>query len=593
MAAKNLIELFETTCQRYMTRTAYQFKKSKKWQDVSWEEMRQKVKSLSAALQDQGVTKGDRVAILANTRPEWTLADLGIISLGAITVPIYQSNLAEEVAYILHDSEAKGVFVEDEAQMKKVQQIRDQVPTLEFIVVIEGRLAKSDAVAFNELLETDPDLATVYDGNAEQLDGDTIASFVYTSGTTGKPKGAILTHGNFIAEATACVDIINADHRAIMMGFLPLAHILGRAVQFYHLATGFTCAYAESIERLGENILEVRPHFFVCVPRIFEKVYERILSQVHSASAVKQKLFAWAVQVGREYSQAKQRGESPSIAVSGRYFLAKKLVFKKIAARLGGRMVFAVCGGAPLAKEIAEFFHAVGIMILEGYGLTETTAAINCVRIENIEFGSVGPPVHQVEEKIADDGEILVRGPVVFKGYYKNEVATKEVLDEEGWFHTGDIGEFTSDGSLRITDRKKDIIVTAGGKNIAPQKIEGLLKLSKYISQVVVHGDKQKYLTALITLSPEEIDQFVKSRKLKVNGSEIAKHPKVYEMIKQVVDENNKKLPSYETIKRFAILEHELTQEAGEVTPSLKVKRRFVVEKYADIFNRLYQESAK
>lgn len=590
---RNLIHLFENSVQKYGSDDCFAFKKGGSWRAWSWDDLRLKVRSLSAALQEIGVGRGDRISILSSTRPEWTLADLAILSLGAISVPIYQSNLTDEVEFILENSAAKGVFVENRTQLNKVLEVRDHVPKLEFIIMIDGRKnsPEEDLKMLGELLKTDPEKANNYLKNLEELDDQTVASYVYTSGTTGKPKGAILTHGNFVAEIVAVDDIVDVKPSDVSLAFLPLAHILARAIQFYQLAKGFTFAFAESIEKLADNILEVRPDFLVSVPRIFEKVYERILSQVHASSAVKQSLFAWAKKVGSEYSQAKQKRKPVPIIVGLQYLLASQLVFKKIRDRLGGRMRFAVSGGAPMAKEIAEFFHAVGILILEGYGLTETTAAINVVTKDRIEFGVVGPSIKGIEEKIAEDGEILVRGDVVFKGYYKNEKATREVLDEDGWFHTGDIGEFTKEGSLKITDRKKDIIVTAGGKNIAPQMIENLIKTNKYISQVVVHGDKRKYLTALITLNEEEIGKYAADKGLSTNGgAPLVHHPEIYNLVKKIIDQRNKNLPSFETIKRFAILENDFTQEKGELTPSLKVKRRFVAEKYADILDKLYHE---
>jgi len=593
MSARNLIQLFETTAQEYPNDACFRSKLNGTWRDTTWQQLKDKVRSLSANLEARGVVQGERVAILSSTREEWTLSDLAILSLGAITIPIYQSNLAHEVEYILNHSEAKGIIVENPAQLKKVMAIKGQVPQLEFIIMMQEGRSDHTVELLEDCLKTDPNLAKSYERMREELGPESLASYVYTSGTTGKPKGAMLTHGNFIAEVVAVKKTISIQHDYVMLSFLPLAHILARAVQFYHLGSGFTTAFAESIEHLGDNLQEVRPHFIVSVPRIFEKVYERIISQVHSASPTKQKLFAWAKEVGTEYSRAKQSGEPPSVAVSLQYFLASRLVFSKIRERLGGRMIFAVCGGAPLAREIAEFFHAAGIAILEGYGLTETTAAINCVQPDKIEFGVVGPPAEGTEEKIADDGEILARGPLIFKGYYKDEAATREALSEDGWFKTGDIGEFTESGSLKITDRKKDIIVTAGGKNIAPQKIENLLKLNKFISQVVIHGDKRKFLTALISLSPEELTKFARAEGITQNGAKLTQNKKILNLVKEIVDETNQQLPSYETIKRFAILDRELTQDHGEVTPSLKIKRRFVVKKFEDTFNRLYEEPAK
>lgn len=589
--ARNIIDLFEQSVKKYGTQDCFLVKKRGQWTAISWQEIHLQVRAISAALQARGVKRGDRVSIISSTRPEWTLADLAILSLGAITAPIYQSNLSDEVEFILANSGAKGVFVENQIQLNKVLEVRKRLPDLQFIIMIEGNKKNPNVTMMKEMLAIDPEKATDYQKNLSELTEETIASYVYTSGTTGKPKGAVLSHGNFLSEVYAIEGIFDVRVGDVSLAFLPLAHIFARAMQFYQIRVGYVHAYAESIEKLADNIREVRPHFLVSVPRIFEKVYERIISQVHSSSIIKQSLFSWACKVGSAYSRAKRDAQPPPVGLSLQYLLASRLVFKKIHNRLGGRIRFAVSGGAPLAGEIAEFFYAAGIPILEGYGLTETTAAVNVVRLNNVEFGVVGRLIEGAEEKIAPDGEILVRGPTIFKGYYKNEQATREVLDDDGWFHTGDVGEFMESGNLKITDRKKDIIVTAGGKNIAPQKIENLLKINKYISQVLVHGDKRKYLTALVTLNREEIDRFAASYGISSNGGAINENPAVKKLIKSIIDESNKNLPNFETIKRFAILENDFTQEHGELTPSLKVKRRFVSQKYSDILDGLYREA--
>ncbi len=586
--ARNLVELFENAVDAYASSDCMLFKDDGRWLAWDWNEVRTRVLSISAGLQGLGVNQGDRIAILSATRPEWTLVDMAILSLGAVSVPVYQSNLADEVAYIVNDADAKGIFVENRAQLEKVLSVRDQLKSLEFIIVIEADKTSGDEILLKNLLLTNPEKATRYFINAEELSEDTIASLVYTSGTTGQPKGVILTHGNFLAEVKGCMEVLRVKPTDASLAFLPLAHIFARVIQFYHIATGYRNAFAESIEQLGENISEIQPDFLVSVPRIFEKVYEKILSQVQNGSVAKRALFKWATKVGVEYSRAKQAGIPPRVRLSSQYLLASRVGFGKISARLGGRMRFAVSGGAPLSLEIAEFFHAAGINILEGYGLTETCAAVHCVSPDRIEFGSVGPSLKGVETKIAEDGEILVRGPMIFKGYYNNDAATQEVLEPDGWFHTGDIGEISSAGSLKITDRKKDIIVTAGGKNIAPQKLENLIKTNRFISQIVVHGDKRKYLTALVTLNQEEVEKYVTEQGVRPKSESLFKHPKVEALVDSIIAEHNSALASYETIKKFAILESDFTQENGELTPSLKVKRRFVTKKYSDILDALY-----
>lgn len=593
MKYPNLIAMIDASFEAHGARDCIRVKRGGQWDSWTWRQVKDKVLSLSAALEKLGIRDGDTVAILSQTRPEWTLADIAIISVGAITVPIYASNLSDEVSFIVENSDAKAIFVEDRNQLKKVLDARERLPKLQHIILMTGKMAPEGVRLLSTLLKTNPDRANAYRHTLRNVRGDHLASIVYTSGTTGRPKGAMLTHANFLAEVEAIKEVISVGPQDTSLLFLPLAHILARVGQFYHLRCGFMHAYAESIEKLADNMQDIRPHFLIAVPRIFEKVYERILSQVHSGSDLKQRLFHWASSVGSAVSQAKQKRRGASLPTKLQHLLVNQIVFKKIRDRLGGRLRFAVCGGAPLSKDIAEFFHGAGIDILEGYGLTETTAAINCVTTELIEFGSVGRPLPGIVEKIAEDGEVLVRGEMVFKGYYKNEEATREVLEPDGWFHTGDIGEFKENGSLRITDRKKDIIVTAGGKNVAPQKIENMLKLNKYISQAVVHGDRRKFLTALITLNPEEIEKYASEKGIEANNSKLMKHQSVYQLVKSIVDDNNKQLPSYETVKRFAILESDLTEEAGELTPSLKVKRRYVSKKYEDIIDGLYQDGGK
>jgi long-chain acyl-CoA synthetase len=593
MATDNLLQLFENACRASKGLTCFRFKKDGVWRDLTWSEVRNRVQSVSAALEEMGIHAGDAIAILSYTRPEWTIADLAILSLGAITVPIYHSNMTEEIYFICENAEVKGIFVENEQQLAKLNQVRGRLPNLKWVILMSGKEPHANVLLMDRLYETSPKRAAAYQSCLASITRETVASYVYTSGTTGQPKGAVLTHGNFLAAVTACKEVITLNPDEVSLFFLPLAHILARVIQFYQIGTGYIQAYAESIEKLAENMREVKPHFIVSVPRIFEKVYERIMSQVNAGSPMKKKLFDWSLSVGRSYARTKLNEDPPPVAVSLQYLIASRLVFKKIRDRLGGRMRFAISGGAPLSKEIAEFFHVIGIEILEGYGLTETSAAINCNYPGKAELGTVGPTLNGSEEKIADDGEILVRGEMVFKGYYKNPDATREVIDSDGWFHTGDIGEFTEKGNLKITDRKKDIIVTAGGKNIAPQKIENMLKNDKYVSQAVVHGDKRKYLTALITLNWEEVEKTARADGFYGNGTPLFEHPKTHELVRQIIERNNRQLPKYETIKRFTVLENDLTQEAGELTPTLKIKRRFIEKKYASELGKLYQEHSK
>lgn len=591
--SNSLLHPFLENVRRLKDRPCFRYKQGGSWKTVTWEEAEDKVAALAMGLASLGVGKGDTVVLFSNTRFEWTLLDLAVLSLGAIVVPIYQSSTTEQAKFIIQNSDAKVVCVETRDHHKKIASVIHELPLVKNLILIDGRNF-GDAMTLNldQLLKKgmSGDVLAWKKG-IEQIGPADIATYVYTSGTTGNPKGAILTHGNFSAEVSALSAIFGMTERDESIIFLPLAHILARVLQFYQLTCGYIQYYAESIEKLIDNIGEVRPHFFVSVPRIFEKVYERVLAQVEAGSPLKKAFFSWAVAVGKEVSRHIQQGEAIPVKLVLQRELATWLVFRKLRNRLGGRLKFCVSGGAPLSSEIGEFFHAAGILILEGYGLTETTAAINCNTPQDFKFGSVGKPVAGVEEKVAEDGEILVRGALVFQGYYKNPEGTKEVLSEDGWFKTGDIGEIDESGFLKITDRKKDIIVTASGKNIAPQNIENLIKTVPVISQVMIYGDRKKYLAALVTLNPDEIRKYAQSQKIPFhNYKELIKNPKIYSYVKKAIEEKNRTLASYETVKRFTILDNDFTQETGELTPTLKVKRKFVSQKYKEILEQMYQE---
>lgn len=591
MTSQNLLQSFLESVEKFDQRPCFRFKKNNQWKTLTWKEAEEEVREIALGLKSLGVGKGDMVALFSSTRLEWTLCDLGVLSLGAVTVPIYQSNTAEQAAFILKNSGARVAFVENRPLHQKIASERRGLPDLRKVILISGKGNGEEGVLTLDQLQKagrDGD-ADAWRKGMDRIRGDDMATLVYTSGTTGPPKGAMLSHGNFLAELAACRRLFDISEKDTSIIFLPLAHIISRVMQFFQIQVGFVQAYAESIDKLIDNIGEIRPHFFVSVPRIFEKVHERVLQQVEAGSPLKKGIFSWASAIGRKVSLRKQQGKTVGILLSLQERLASLLVFDKLKRRLGGRLRYAVCGGAPLSKEISEFFHAAGILILEGYGLTETTAAINCDTVNDFRFGTVGKSVFGVEEKIAPDGEILVRGPVVFQGYYRDPEATRQVLTPDRWFKTGDIGEFTPDGFLRITDRKKDIIVTAGGKNIAPQNIENILKAVPFISQVMVHGDKRKYLSALVTLNQEAVEKFARKEGIPYRDfGELTRHPKVFSLVKRAIDEKNRGLASFETIKRFAILENDFSQETGELTPTLKVKRKFVSDKYKGILDQLY-----
>ncbi|MBI2340612.1 MAG: long-chain fatty acid--CoA ligase [Deltaproteobacteria bacterium] len=595
MQFQNLLQIFSETAARQGGAPCFRYKEGGRWRTLNWNEVNQKIIDLAGGLVKLGVKKGDRVCIFSQTRTEWTLADMAILSVGAVTVPIYQSNLPDQAGYIIQNSEARLAFVEDAVQLKKINEVRPELPLLKQIILFDNGTAaireKGIYTLEEVLLLGNGEGKAAFEEMKRSLHPDSEASFVYTSGTTGPPKGAVLTHGNFIAELEALEVIFDFEPHYESLLFLPLAHILARVVQFAQLQRGFIQVYAESIDKLLDNVQEVRPHLMASVPRIFEKIHTRVMQGVEASSKRRQKIFSWACAVGKQYSACLQAKKPVSLLLRLKWKTAYHLVFSKLHKKLGGRIRFFITGGAPLPAEIGEFFESAGFAILEGYGLTETSAAITCNTLKERRIGTVGRPLKGVEIKIADDGEILTRGPVVFKGYYRQAEATSEALNTGGWFHTGDIGVFDDDGYLKITDRKKDIIVTAAGKNIAPQNIESLLKTDPLISQAMVHGDRRKYLSALITLDKNEIIRYAQNHSIPFQDyADLVKNKKIYGLLKQRIEEKNKHLAQYETIKKFAILENDFSIDTGELTPTLKVKRKFTSQKYREILDSLYQE---
>lgn len=596
MKAKNLLQFFNQCVETRKEAPCLRYKEDGAWQTLNWFEVREKIWELAGGLKKLGVKAGDSVCLFSRSRYEWTLADMAILSLGAITVPIYESNTADQAQFILEDSEAKVVFVQDVDRLKKVLSVRQTLKKLKQIILIEGdgtKLPKDEGVyTFEEVLIMGHGLGQAeFETQVKSLTRDSECSYVYTSGTTGNPKGAVMTHGNFLGEVEGLKESLDFNTKFESLLFLPLAHILARGLQFAQLGEGFVQCYAESIDKLIDNIAETRPHIMVSVPRIFEKVYAKVLQGVEAGSEGKKKIFYWALEVGKERADRLNSKANLPLSLKIKWALAYKLVFSKLHERLGGRSEYFILGGAPLSPEIATFFAAAGFYILEGYGLTETTAGITCNTKDAWRIGTVGKPLPGARFKIAEDGEILVKGPMVFKGYFKRPDATQEAIDEDGWFHTGDIGVFDDEGFLKITDRKKDIIVTAAGKNIAPQNIENLIKNDPFISQVMVHGDKRKYLSALVTLNEDEAIRFAKKNQIPYSSfSELAQNKKLYHTIKSRIEGINKKLAKYETIKKFAILDQDFSVETGELTPTLKVKRKYTSEKYKQILDSFYSD---
>jgi long-chain acyl-CoA synthetase len=577
------------------------FKRGETWHDISSAEFRRAVEELSMGLRALGLERGERAGILSENRPEWAFADLATLAAAAVDVPIYATLTPAQILYILNDSETKVLFVSTAAQARKVQEIRAQAPHLQHVIRMEEMPADAAAgtLSIDEVrekgrpaLQADPE--AVRKRAAEVVETD-LATLIYTSGTTGDPKGVMLTHRNLVSNTVGSSQVFAAmGQDDVALSFLPLCHVFERMSGHYlMLLQGCSIAYAESVEKVPANMVEVRPTVMCSVPRLYEKMYARVHEKVAADPPIRQKIFRWAVGVGRAMFRHQIERTTPGLLLRAQFALAEKLVFSKIKERTGGRLRLFVSGGAPLAREIAEFFGAAGLLILEGYGLTETSPVITVNRPDAIKPGSVGLPIKDVEVKIAADGEILTRGPHVMKGYFKKPDATAEAIDPEGWFHTGDIGVIDERGFLTITDRKKDIIVTSGGKNIAPQPIERLLKSSPLVGEVVMIGDRRNFPAALVIPAFEALEKWARDRGVAfASREELIARPEVVALYDQAVKELTGHLAQFERIKKIALLPREFSIETGELTPKLSVKRRVVEQKYKDVIDRLYEGAA-
>lgn len=571
---------------------AFRYLEGERWVSLTWRETKDRAYVLAAGLLDLGIEPEDRVAIASGTRIEWILADLGVMCAGAATTTVYPTTQHADVAFILSDSGSKVIIAEDPDQAQKVLDHLDDLPQVTSIVLIDGSHDHESVITWSELerrgreyLAQHPDSI---DKTIDAIQPEHLATLIYTSGTTGRPKGVRLTQDCWTYEGVAIqkYDLIGPDDLQYL--WLPLSHVFGKALITIQLQVGFATAVEGAIDKIVDNLGVVQPTMMAGAPRIFEKVRAKVM--IGASHGLKGKIFNWAFAVGYKTVPIRLAGRQPTGLLAVQYRLADKLVFSKLKARMGGKIRFFVSGSAALSREVQEWFYAAGLLILEGYGLTETSAATFVNHRRAPRFGTVGPPVPGTEVKIADDGEILIKGPGVMTGYHNQPEATREVLSEDGWFSTGDIGEIDDHGYLRITDRKKDLIKTSGGKYVAPQKVEGVLKATcPYISQIVIHGDGRKYIGALITLDPEAITDWAKQNDLETDDlATLLEQPAVHQLIDGYVTEANKSLERWETIKRFAILPGELSVESGEVTPSLKIRRRAVERKYSDLLDGLY-----
>jgi long-chain acyl-CoA synthetase len=586
--SKTVADLAPLAAERHADLPAVTYKDaSGRWVSNTYREVGEIVRRLALGLIELGIEKGDKVSILANTRPEWTYFDFAALSVGAVVVPIYQTNSPDECQYVLENSDAKAVIVEDDEQLAKIDAVRERVPKLEQVIRMEGSGGK--AISMDELIEAGSGRSdSEWEQRWQSVTPDDICTFIYTSGTTGPPKGCVISHGNYRSMVSMALDESVLERNTTTYLFLPLAHSFALLIQLLSFDLGGNIAYWERDPlKIIPNLVEVKPDYFPSVPRIFEKIYTAATSEVEKSGGLKKLVFNWAIRVGKKVRERERAGKPIGWFLRKQYEIADKQVLSKIRGLFGGRMKNCVTGAAPINPEILRFFDAAGVLILEGWGMTETSTAATVARPDAFKFGKVGRAFAGCEIKIAEDGEILVKGPNIFQGYYKNEEATRETL-EGGWLHTGDIGELDADGYLSITGRKKDIIITAGGKNITPANLEAEIKQSPYISQCVVIGDRRPYLVALITLDPEECAKLPEEKGWPSDPAELAKHDGMRQMLQEHLDEVNQKFARVEQVKKFEILPQDLSQEGGELTPTLKVKRNVVAQKHEKEVDALY-----
>jgi len=588
--------IFQNRVQEYGDKTLVLWKNKGKWEEISWNKLNEMVRDLGVFLINKGIQPGDKVCLFSPNRYEWWVADLAIISIGAVNVPIYATNSSEESRYIIENSDAKMCFVGTKDHMDKILQVKPKLPNLGEIILFDeidklpaGVIALKDAYKEGKAAKNKDE----FDKRLAPINIEDVATIIYTSGTTGNPKGVMLTHKNFVSNVNQAnavdPDFLAGDHT--FLSFLPLAHSLERTVGYYApIFLGKKVAFAESTEKLLENLNEIRPTFLVSVPRIYEKVHSGITSKVATAPPIKKALFNWAMGIARENLPYVCMDKPRTGWFAFKFNLANKLIFSKLRAALGlDRLVAAISGGGPLSVSDAEFFLGMGIKVLEGFGLTETTPITNANKPKLIKPGTVGPAVKDTIVKISEDGEVLIKGPQVMKGYYKNEAATKEAFTPDGFFRTGDIGEIDKDGYLKITGRIKDLIVTSGGKNISPQNIENTLVTSKFIEQVAVIGDNRKYLSALIVPSFAALEAWAQQNNIAFTGrKDLISKPEVKKLFEKEIEEQMKDYARVEQIRKFTLLDTEWSQDTGEMTPTMKVKRKVINQKYAPIIEAMY-----
>ena len=589
-----LNQLFFTTVDRHAgLQAAFRSKVAGNWVGITHREALERVQAISLGLRELGIQPGDKVAIVSENRPEWALADYACLTARATDVPIYPTLTAKQTEYILRDSESVAVFCSTTDQVNKVLEVKGSLPGLKYVIAFDGDAVRRPGVTALSAVEAKGRAVAAQHSDWKQqalsAQPDDLATLIYTSGTTGDPKGVMLTHHNIWSNVQACLQMIPIDNGDECLSMLPLSHSYERMVDYTLFQAGVIINYAESFDTVAANLGEVKPTVVLSVPRLYEKVYARVLENALSGSAIKRKIFFWAKRAGEQWATLSLADLPIPRGLAIKKKIADRLVFAKLRARTGGRIRFFVSGAAPLSADIAKFFYSAGLPVIEGYGLTETSPVLTLNPLDKIKLGTVGRAIPGVELKIAADGEILARGPNIMLGYYKLPDATKEMLDADGWLHTGDIGELDSDGYLKITDRKKELLKTAGGKYIAPQPIEGMIKRNKFVANAVLYGDRRKYPIVLVVPNFDNLERWAKERNLTYGSrTELIQLADVQAKVEREVMSMLKELAKFETPKKVLLLENDFTIESGELTPTLKVKRRVVEKRYKDQIDAAY-----
>ncbi|MBI3123366.1 MAG: long-chain fatty acid--CoA ligase [Ignavibacteriales bacterium] len=596
---KTISQLYQIMTKEFgkgIERPALKHRVGEQWVGITYDELARQTDLFALGLASMGVKRNDKVAIIAENRPEWVYSDFAILGLGAIDVPLYPISTSETIEFCVNNSESVGIIVSNKFQLNKVLKVRNSCKTLRFIVVMNNdeKGLEKDVFTFADIqskgLEFQRNNPSYFDDSLKLCQENDLCTIIYTSGTTGEPKGVMLTHKNITSNVKGAHEVFDIGETDIFLSFLPLCHIFERMGGYYTaFSCGATIAYAESIEKVSQNLKEIQPTIMTAVPRLFERIYSKIKRNVDSQPEKKQKIFNWAIELGKEFQVAKKSGHPIPIFLSLKRKLADKLVYHKLREATGGRLRFFISGGAALSRELGLFFEAVGILVIEGYGLTESSPVICCNRVNDYKFGTVGKPYPGVEIKIAKDGEILAYGPNIMQGYYKNKKETDETI-KEGWLHTGDIGVFDAEGFLIITDRKKHLFKTSGGKYIAPTPIENMFLASKYIDQFILIGDRRMFLSALIVPDYEALKEYADANRIPYkNVEELVEMKQIYELLDKELGQFQKKLANFERVRKFAVLDKPFTIETGELTPSLKVKRKVIEERYKGLIEDMYK----